>query len=53
MGPVSYTVKLIMGDYAILVSEEGVENQVAMALLPAGIDEGDHLIWENLEYRMA
>ncbi|MGI5893169.1 MAG: DUF3006 domain-containing protein [Candidatus Merdivicinus sp.] len=52
MGPIHYTVKLIMGDYAILVSEEGVENQVALALLPPGIDEGDHLVWENLCYTL-
>ena len=50
MGPIYYTVKQIAGDYAILVSGEGVENQVALALLPPDIDEGDQLIWENLSY---
>ena len=50
MGPIHYTVKQITGDYAILLSEDGVENQVAMALLPPGIDEGDKLLWENLAY---
>ena len=43
MGPIHYTVKQITGDYAILLSEDGVENQVA-------IDEGDKLLWENLAY---
>lgn len=50
MGPIYYTVKQIAGDYAMLVSDEGVENQVALALLPPNIDEGDRLIWENLSY---
>ncbi len=50
MEPVHYVVKQIIGDYAILVSEDGVENQVAMALLPPCIDEGDRLLWENLSY---
>lgn len=50
MGPIHYTVRQIAGDYAILVSEDGTENQVAMALLPPGIDEGDRLVWENLSY---
>lgn len=50
MGPILYTVKQIMGDYALLLSDEGVENQVAMALLPPGIDEGDHVLWENFTY---
>lgn len=50
MGPIYYTVKQVMGDYALLMSDEGVENQVAMALLPPGIDEGDRLLWENLIY---
>ena len=50
MGPVRYIVRQIAGDYAILISEEGVENQVAMALLPPDIEEGDRLVWENLAY---
>lgn len=50
MGPVQYTVKQINGDYALLVSDEGVENTVAMALLPAETDEGMRLRWENFVY---
>jgi len=53
MGPVEYTVSKLWGDYAYLLSADGVENQVAIALLPEGIDEGDRLIWENFEYRFA
>ena len=51
MEPVNYTVTRIWGDYAYLLSEQGVEIQVALALLPEGVDEGQHLIWENFEYR--
>lgn len=50
MGPISYTVKQINGDYAILISDEGIENTVAMALLPPETDEGLRLVWENFEY---
>lgn len=50
---VSYqcTVQEIAGDYAILLSESGNERQTALALLPEDIKEGDHLIFENFEYR--
>ena len=34
MEPVYYTVKTINGDYAYMTSDSGVENQVAMFLLP-------------------
>lgn len=50
MGPIYYTVKQINGDYALLVSDEGIENTVAMALLPPETDEGLRLLWENFEY---
>lgn len=51
MNPIYYTITKINGDYAIMVSDEGIENTVAMALLPLDIDEGKKLIWENLEYK--
>ena len=38
MEPVCYTVQTINGDYAYLLSDSGVENQVAMFLLPEGTD---------------
>ncbi|MBC8570358.1 DUF3006 domain-containing protein [Zongyangia hominis] len=50
MEPVNYTVRRIDGDYAILLSDEGVENTVARALLPMEIDEGTRLRWENFVY---
>ena len=51
MGPTCYTVTRIDGDYAVMVSVEGIENTVAMALLPPVSDEGVRLVWENFTYR--
>ncbi|MEM1484592.1 hypothetical protein V6615_06885 [Oscillospiraceae bacterium PP1C4] len=50
MEPVQYTVRQINGDYAMLISDTGVENTVAMALLPPETDEGMRLLWENFTY---
>ena len=49
---VEYTVVEICGDYAILRTQDGRENQVAMALLPEGLQEGARVLFENFEYRM-
>ena len=46
MEPVYYTVETINGDYAYLKSDSGVDNQVAMFLLPDGTDVGSRLLWE-------
>ncbi len=53
MEPIFYTVSKIDGDYAILISETGEQNPVAMALLPQGIQEGDRLVCEFFSYRIA
>ena len=53
MEPVYYTVDRIDGDYAYMTSDEGVENQVAMFLLPDGTDVGSRLLWENFEWSLA
>ncbi len=50
--PVEYYVEKITGDYAILKTKEGIENTVALALLPAEIDEGKKVLWENMTYTM-
>lgn len=47
-----YTVTKINGDYAIMISDNGIENTVARALLPMETDEGSRLLWENLEYKI-
>lgn len=52
MGPIEMTVVKIRGDYAELLDENGVDNTVALALLPDGIDEGSRLRWENFSYEL-
>ncbi len=44
----------IRGDYAILRYEEsGVESEIAIALLPFGVDIGDRLRFEDFEFSLA
>lgn len=50
--PRKMRVSQIDGDYAKLISEEGVEDLVARALLPCNIQEGDVLLYENLSYQI-
>lgn len=52
MEAVYYTVDSIDGDYAHLTSDSGVENQVAMFLLPEGTDVGSRLMRENLVWSL-
>ena len=52
MEPVYYTVDAIDGDYARMTSDGGVENQVAMFLLPEGTNVGSRLVRENFEWRL-
>ena len=50
-GTMYCTVTDIRGDYAIVKYDEtGVESEVALALLPLGIDTGDRLKFENYEF---
>ena len=53
MEPTWYTVNTINGDYAYMTSDTGVENQVAMFLLPDGTDIGSRLLFENFEWTLA
>ncbi len=52
MEPVYYTVVSIDGDYANIISDSGVENQVAMFLLPEGTTVGSRLVREILEWKL-
>jgi len=52
MEPTVYTVLDIAGDYADLRSDAGVDNRVAMFLLPEGLAVGDRLLWENFEWSL-
>ena len=47
------TIVDIRGDYAFVRYEDtGIVSEVALALLPFGIDTGDRLIYENYEFRL-
>lgn len=54
MEPKDYLLIRIEGDYGILrpLDNEGEVFPVAMALLPAGVDEGCRLRYECLEYSL-
>lgn len=52
MEPVYYTVDRIDGDYARLISDNGIENQVAMFLLPEGTTVGSRLMREVMEWSL-
>lgn len=44
----------IRGDYAFVKYEDtGVVSEVAIALLPLGVDVGDRLKFENYEFQLA
>lgn len=51
MEPAYYTVISINGDYAYLRSDSGIENQVALFLLPP-VDVGSRLLYENFEWSL-
>ena len=43
----------IRGDYAFVKYEDtGVISEVALALLPFGVDVGDRLIFQNFSYEI-
>lgn len=45
------TVIDIRGDYAVVKYDTtGVESEVAIALLPMGVDVGDRLVFENYDF---
>lgn len=56
MGPYEYTVEEIVGEYAYLrrtdILDPGGPMMIAMALLPEGVEIGNKLRWENLEYTL-
>lgn len=48
------TIVDIRGDYAFVKYDDtGVISEVAIALLPYGIDIGDKLLFENYEFTLA
>jgi len=47
------TVIDIRGDYAVVrYDQTGVESEVAIALLPFGIDVGDRLLFEDFTFTL-
>ena len=52
MEPVYYIVDFIDGDYAYLISDGGVENQVAIFLLPEGTTVGSRQVREIFEWSL-
>ncbi len=55
MGPYTYVVHSIKGDYAYLKRTDIVSEElfmIALALLPEGADVGVNILWENLEYSL-
>ena len=47
------TVMDIRGDYAVVKYDQtGVESEVAIALLPWGVDIGDRLKFEDFEFSL-
>lgn len=55
-GPKEYIVDSLDGDYAHLKEIENTSAEdklVARALLPGEIEEGSHVIYEMMSYRMA
>ena len=52
MDPIYYTINKINGDYAYMTSDAGVENQVAMFLLPDGVNVGSRLLFECFEWTL-
>ena len=51
MEPAYYTVTAINGDYVYLISDSGVEIQVAVFLLPP-VNIGSRLLYENFEWSL-
>lgn len=49
---VIYKLAAIDGDYAVLISEDGIENRVARALLPPEADEGNIIKQEIFSYEI-
>ncbi len=47
---VFYTVIDIRGDYCILLSDNGIENPVAMFFMPDEVTVGCKIVYENFEY---
>ena len=52
MDPIYYTVTNINGDYADLVTDDGVQHSITMFLLPEGTTLGSRLKLENFQWEL-
>lgn len=52
MSSIFYTVQVINGDYAELVTEDGQSHSITMFLLPEGTTVGSRLKLENFQWEL-
>ncbi|MBR2934358.1 MAG: hypothetical protein IKB79_02115 [Oscillospiraceae bacterium] len=52
MGSIFYTVQAINGDYAQLVTDEGLPHSITMFLLPEGTTVGSRLKLEDFQWEL-
>ena len=52
MEDIFLTVREIIGDYAVLVSDRGETRQTALFLLPDGVTDGDRLKFSCFAYEL-
>ena len=52
MDTIFYTVRSINGDYADLVTDDGMEHSITMFLLPEGTTLGSRLKLENFQWEL-
>ena len=52
MEPIYYTVRTINGDYADLITDNGMEHSITMFLLPEGTTVGSRLKLENFQWEL-
>lgn len=52
MDPIFYTVQDINGDYAYLITDDGVTHSITMFLLPEGTTVGSRLKLENFQWEL-
>ena len=52
MDPIYYTVQAINGDYADLVTDDGLSHSITMFLLPEGTTVGSRLKLESFQWEL-
>lgn len=52
MEPIFYTVRTINGDYADLITDDGIAHSITMFLLPEGTTVGSRLKLENFQWEL-